>query len=76
MLPYPLIAGNNQLVVHLERKSVVDVNTFEICTSSDAYSLEAAEVIVCRLVFQREATTRESGEGLPSLCSGVVAVSG
>lgn len=30
MLPYPLIAGNNQLVVHLERKSVVDVNTFEI----------------------------------------------
>ena len=37
MLPYPLIAGNNQLVVHLERKSVVDVNTFEICTSSDAY---------------------------------------
>ena len=39
-------------------------------------SLEAATVIVCRLVFQREATTRESSEGLPSLCSGVVAVSG
>ena len=27
-------------------------------------------------VFQREATTRESSEGLPSLCSGVVAASG
>ena len=27
-------------------------------------------------VFQREATTRESSEGLPSLCSGVVATSG
>ena len=39
-------------------------------------SLEAAIVIVCRLVFQREATTRESSEGLPSLCSGVVAASG
>ena len=39
-------------------------------------SLEAATVVVCRLVFQIEATTRESGEGLPSLCSGVVAASG
>ena len=39
-------------------------------------SLEAATVIVCRLVFQREATTRELSEGLPSLCSGVVAASG
>ncbi|MCM1254941.1 MAG: hypothetical protein NC221_02345 [Duncaniella sp.] len=39
-------------------------------------SLEAATVVVCRPIFQREATTRESSEGLPSLCSGVVAASG
>lgn len=42
MLPYPLIAGNNQLVVHLERKSVVAERMK--CQAASFLALETIQV--------------------------------